>query len=145
MNKEVKKIISCFVLVSLGLLNGCATINFSANYYTPPENYQGEVRVLWSEFMSRVPLIYDYKINVASESEVTMGIPEIKNGIVNIPDSFIRYTFQNYYKDRFRVLLCIMAHEVCHIEYNLTDQSTPQAHFKVDQKAIDMLERTTTF
>jgi len=125
------------------LLSGCATVNFSANYYTPPDNYQAEVRKLWHEFMSRVSLLYDYKMNIVSEHECKNGIPEIEQRTVKIPDNFIKYIYQNYYEDRFKVLLCTASHEVCHIEYNLLDQSTPEAHFQVDQKAIEVLKTIT--
>ena len=123
------------------LLCGCATVNFSANYYTPPPNYKAEVINSWNELIIKLPLKYNYSMNIVSDRQCKMpGIPEIAGNNVKIPDNFIKYLYQNYYNDRFTVLACVIAHELCHSEYALYNQSTPGAHFQVDQKAVELLE-----
>ncbi len=130
-----------FLLLFTGaILSGCATVNFSANYYTPADNYKTEIKEEWNELLAKFPLKHQYTLNIVPDRQCTTpGIPEIVSYTVKIPDSFIKYVYQNYYENRFTVFNCIFSHEVCHMEYNLHDQSTPQAHFHLDQKAIELL------
>lgn len=86
--------------VSIGilfLLTGCATVNFSANYYVPPQNYRAEIEGLWREFVSAVPLKYAY--------------------------NFHKYAYQNYYADRFVILSSLVAHEICHADFKRSKET----------------------
>ncbi len=57
--------------------------------------------------------------------------------------NFIKYIYQNYYADRFKVMACIFVHELSHTEYNLL--STPVTeHFQTDKKAIELLASATS-
>jgi len=131
------------VLVGCLLLGGCATVNFSANYYTPPDNYQVEVKKEWDTYLKQAALLNNYNLEIVSDRGCMNGIPEITGVTVKMPQNFIKYVYQNYYDDRFKVLLCVESHEICHNEYRLFDQSSPQAHFQVDQKAIELLRART--
>ena len=92
-------------ILILSLLSGCATLNFSANYYSPPSNYKAEVEKLWKELIYNLPLKYSYSIQIVSDEECnTKGIPGINNGVVKIPDNFIKYMYQNYYEHKFIIL-----------------------------------------
>lgn len=125
----------------LFLLTGCATVNFSANYYVPPQNYRAEIEGLWREFVSAVPLKYVYSFHIVSDRECKAGIPYIEKHDLKIPDNFLKYTYQNYYVDRFVILSSLVAHEICHAEYGLANGRTPKEHFAVDKKAIEMLAK----
>lgn len=129
------------ILLSLATsLYGCSTVNFSANYYTPPGNYQAEVKKIWGSSMKKFALKNQYALRIVSDSECSIkGIPEISGYSVKIPESFIKYIYQNYYDDRASIIDCTVAHEVSHVEYSLFNQSTPQAHFETDKKAIELL------
>lgn len=133
-----------YILVLLITTNGCATINFSANYYTPPENYQIEVRKLWNELLIKLPLKYSYNMSIVSDNgcKGMKGVPEIESGNVRLPDNFVKYVYQNYYDDRFKIMTCIIAHELCHSEYNIGMES-PEVHVQVDARAGELLERNT--
>lgn len=130
-----------FLLLFIGtILSGCATVNFSAKYYTLPDNYKTEIKKEWDELLAKFSLKQQYTLNIVSDRQCTTpGIPEITGYTVKIPDSFIKYVYQNYYDNRFTALNCVIAHETCHAEYTLHNQSTPQAHFQVDRKAIELL------
>lgn len=122
-------------------LSGCATVNFSANYYTPPGNYKSELKGEWDQLMNEFSLKHAYNLEVVPDARCsTRGIPEINGFFVKIPESFIKYVHQNYYDKRFVVFDCVVGHEVCHTEYNLHNQSTPQAHYQVDRQAIELLK-----
>lgn len=129
------------ILLSLVVsLYGCSTVNFSANYYTPPDNYKTEVNKIWAGSLKKLALKNQYTLRIVSDQECSMkGIPEISGYTVKIPESFIKYAYQNYYNDRSLIIDCVIAHEVSHVEYSLFNQSTPQAHFEVDKKAIELL------
>jgi len=120
---------------------GCATLNFSANYYVSPNNYKLEVENLWEDLLKKLPLRYSYTMSIVDDDECKglKGIPQIQGTHVLLPENLIKYIFQNYFKDRKTILTCTMAHELCHTEYNLMDLSTPQAHFLTDNKAIELL------
>lgn len=135
MNKNI------FLIVIALFLPGCATVNFSANYFTPPDNYKDEVKNEWSGLTGKFALKNQYLLKLVSDRECsTPGIPEINGNTVKIPETFIKYIYQNYYDNKFLVLNCIISHELCHTEYSLYNQSTPQAHFQVDKKAIELLQ-----
>lgn len=129
------------IFLSFGLV-GCATVNFSANYYTPPENYQAEVRTQFNGLISHLNTSHHYDLTIVSKDHLlkNKGIPEIEGDTLRLPENFIKYIYQNYYNDRFTILICVITHEICHTEYNLSDTSTPQAHFQTDLQAIKMLE-----
>lgn len=133
-------------ILILSLLSGCATVNFSADYYAPPSNYKAEVEKLWKEITYNLPLRYKYRysMRIVSDKECNKnGIPGIKNGTVLVPNNFVKYIYQNYYEDRFIILTCMVTHELCHAEYNLP-MGTPEVHFQTDQKAIYLLSNNTT-
>jgi len=121
-------------------ISGCATINFSANYYTPPDNYLTEVKTLWNKVTSEIPLEYKYSVTIArgQDSKKLKGIPAISNNIVILPEEFIKYVYQNYYNDRNIIFTCTIVHEVSHTEFNLPS-SPPEQHFQTDVKAIQLL------
>jgi hypothetical protein len=131
-----------FLIFCLVGLPGCSTVNFSANYYTPPGNYQAEVKMLLDNFAARAAFTHTYGLEIVSERGSQHGIPSIRGVTIRLPDNFIKYVYQNYYRDRLKVLLCTVAHEISHVEYSLIDQSSPKAHFKVDQKAIELLQKS---
>lgn len=131
-------------LTLLPLLTGCATVNFSALNYTPPPNYKSEVTKLWKELTYALPLKYKYSMRIVSDKECNKkGVPGIKNGTVLVPNNFVKYIYQNYYENRFIILTCLVAHELCHAEYNLS-MGTPEVHFQTDAKAVSLLRSNTT-
>ncbi len=135
----IKKLL---LLLSLSIsLFGCSTVNFSANYYTPPDNYKTEVKKIWNESINKFALKHQYILKIVSDGECSIkGIPEISGYTVKMPESFLKYAYQNYYDNRALIIDCVVAHEVSHTEFSLFDQSTPQAHFQVDKKAIELLQ-----
>lgn len=125
-------------------LCGCATVNFSANYYSPPPEYKVETQRLWKEALLKVPVKYKYGMSIVEDSQfkTAKGIPQIENMQVKLPDNFVKYIYQNYYQDRFKVLTCTFVHELSHTEYNLL--STPVSeHFQTDKRAIELLASST--
>lgn len=122
------------------LLSGCSTINFSANYYTPPENYQTEISQLWQKLRTQLKLKGEYRVHLieGKDADKQKGIPFISNQTVFLPKDFVKYVYQNYYDDRFKILTSVIAHEVCHGEYNLPSKP-PDEHFKTDIVAIKLL------
>ena len=141
MNK--KQLMVAWVIIIL-FLNGCATLDFSAHHYTPPSNYRAEVGQLWKELIYNLPLKYSYSMRIVSDKACkTKGVPEIASRVVKMPNNYIKYVYQNYYEDRFTVLACMIAHELCHTEYNLPDKP-PEVHFQTDEKAISLLFNYTT-
>ncbi|MFC1703846.1 hypothetical protein ACFL1E_03555 [Candidatus Omnitrophota bacterium] len=128
------------VVLSVLCLSGCATMNFSANYYTPPAGYQTEVAILFSTLLKSLSLKNTYKLNIVTERESRglKGIPAMSNKVVILPDNFIKYTFQNYYKDRHKVFTCVIVHEFIHEEFDLPS-SPPEKHFETDARTIALL------
>ncbi len=86
-------------------------------------------------FMSK----YQFRIVGGKDSDRLKGIPAISDKTVLIPDDFIKYIFQNYYNDRFKILSATIVHEVCHAEFGLPSRP-PKEHFKADLKAIGLLD-----
>ncbi|MFH1360453.1 MAG: hypothetical protein ABIJ41_05370 [Candidatus Omnitrophota bacterium] len=128
------------IAVLLFVLGGCSTVNFSANYYTPPKNYQQEVQGLFNKLIRRFAPDHAYALRVVSENESKglKGIPAISNQTVILPDNFIKYVYQNYYDDRNIIFTCVIVHELCHDVYNLPS-SPAEIHFKTDAQAISLL------
>ena len=133
------RIILFFLFVSLSL-HGCATVNFSANYYTPPDNYRQEVMLIWNTVRRQFHSQHNYAMTIVSgsNSKKLKGIPAISGTTVIVPDEFIRYIYQNYYNDRAAVLTCTVVHELCHTEYGLVS-SPPEKHLETDFAAIQVL------
>jgi len=132
------------LLLLLFFISGCATLNFSANYYSPPSNYKSEVNNLWTEINSNFSLKYKYTLRIVDDNECQMpGIPENDNGVVKLPVNYLKYVYQNYYDNRFTILTCLIVHELCHSEYDLPD-NPPETHFQTDLKAISLLSCYTT-
>jgi hypothetical protein len=122
------------------LLTGCSTVNFSANYYTPPADYQKEALGLWQVAAKPLPLKNTYAITFieGSDSRKLKGIPAISGNTIHLPVDFVKYVYQNYYHDRARILISVIAHEVCHREFDLPSKP-PREHFKTDVAAIQLL------
>ena len=129
------------------LWSGCATLHFSAHYYTPPQHYTEEVEQIWKQTIASLPLLYEYTVRVVADNAYPKmkGIPHILGNEVRLPDFYIRYVYQNYYNDRQTVLTNTIVHELCHREYALHDCQTPQLHFAVDHAAIEMLKRAELY
>lgn len=121
-------------------VSGCAFVNFSANYYTPPAGYQLEVRELWQKLNSEIAFKgkYTYHLVGGSDADRLNGIPAISGNTVLIPNDFVKYVYQNYYDDRFKILAATAVHEICHAEFGLPSRP-PSEHFKTDVKAIGLL------
>jgi hypothetical protein len=122
------------------LASGCATVNFSANYYTLPENYQAEVLDVWQKLYLQYQLTDGYRISVieGDDEKKAKGIPFISGQTVYLPKIFVKYVYQNYYDDRFIVLTSVISHELCHKLYNLPSEP-PDAHVQTDLAAIRLL------
>ena len=122
------------------LCSGCSTVNFSANYYTPPNNYQAEIVQLWQTLKSQIKLKPEYELRLIDGEDANKqhGVPFISNQTVYLPNDFIKYVYQNYYDDRLKILTNVIAHELCHSEFNLPSKP-PQEHFKTDVMAISLL------
>jgi len=102
-----------FVVLSL---SGCSVINFSANYYTPPANYQNEILQIWKKLKGQIPLKYDYKLSIIGGKDFNKlnGIPAISNRNVLLPEDFVKYVYQNYYDDRSKIFSSVIVHEISH-------------------------------
>jgi hypothetical protein len=122
------------------LLTGCSTVNFSANYYIPPEDYQQEVLGIWQVAKANLALKNSFNITFieGTDSRKLKGIPAISGNTVHLPVDFVKYVYQNYYQDRARIFISVIGHEVCHHEFNLPS-SPPREHFKTDVAAIKLL------
>lgn len=128
------------IIVLCGFLTGCATVNFSANYYTLPDTYQAEIQGIWEKLVLQYQLSGDYKISVidGDDEKKAKGIPFISNKTVYLPKIFIKYVYQIYYDDRFIVLTSVITHEVCHALYGLPSEPADE-HVKTDLAAINLL------
>lgn len=128
------------------IASGCSVINFSANYYEPPSNYQLEVSEIWGKLKQQLPLKYDYDVRIIAgrDSNRLNGIPAISNKTVLLPNDFVKYIYQNYYDDRAKILTGVMVHEMCHVEYKLPSKPAGK-HSQTDIAAIKLLgdNRTT--
>jgi len=133
---NIRKIL--VILLCLGL-GGCATVNFSSKYYTPPPDYKDDVALVFNTITKSVPLKYTYAYKISKDRETEIpGVPQIKNGEISIPDYFLRYIYEFYYNNRFEILICIFLHEMAHSEFNLPDKP-PETHYLCDREAIERL------
>lgn len=121
-------------------LTGCSVINFSANYYTPPRNYQHEIVEIWQKVKQQIPLKHDYNIILVEgqDSRKLKGIPAISNNTVVLPQDFVKYVYQNYYDDRARIFASVIVHELTHREYDIPSRPA-EKHFQADVAAIKLL------
>lgn len=136
--KSIQKVGTCIICVVL--LQGCAVVNFSANYYTPPENYQDEVASVFLSLTKQLNLKHSYSVVITSgeDSDRMNGVPAIAGKVVLLPEDFVKYVYQNYYNDRNKILASVIAHEVCHKEFNLPSEPWRE-HYKTDQAALEVL------
>lgn len=136
---NAKKLSSLFFAAIIGL-SGCATINFSAHYFTPPDNYLQEVTLIWNKILHQFSSKRSYALTVVEgeNSKKLKGIPAISGTTILLPDEFIRYIYQNYYNDRAVIVRCAIVHELCHTEYGLVS-SPPEKHSETDVAAIRVL------
>lgn len=143
------------VLLCLGLcfgLAGCAMTVSSIRKYELPPGYKTEVEDILKHFKDSFSLRYRYSVEILSETEMNeamkSGSPYIREvspdgfSTIYIDDLFIKYLYQNPYVYVYRklYLVCIIAHEICHREYNLP-ASPIEKHLQVDYKAIDMVKK----
>ena len=136
----VKPVFKSVLLLCLLLTNGCSVINFSANYYAPPANYQKEVSDIWEKVTAQLPLKNAYRARIIQgrDSNRLDGIPAVSDRTVLLPNDFVKYIYQNYYNDRAKILVNVMVHEICHPEFGLPSKP-PEEHFKADMAAIKLL------
>ncbi len=146
----MKKLI--IILILALSLSGCATLNFSSKYYNPPSDYQAEVKAICGKLINGLKttpgLKYNYKIKICTERETKpSGIPQVapdkqlpggSNFTIYLPDYFIRYVYEFYYKYREVILASIITHEIAHREFNLPD-IPPAAHYLTDKAAVEKL------
>jgi len=140
------------ILVLSLILPGCASLNFSSKYYNLPSSYRSQVGAICDKLISNLKadpgLKYNYKVKICSEKETkTPGVPQVGidketpggvNFTIYIPEYFIRYVYEFYYKYREVILASIVTHEIAHREFNLTD-SPPAAHYLTDKAAVTKL------
>ena len=133
-----------FMLCCLLVTSGCSVINFSANYYTPPGNYQAEIMSIWRDLNVQIPFKNQYKISLMQrrDSRKLNGIPAISDKTVFLPLDFVKYVYQNYYDDRVKIFVSVIIHEVSHVEYGLPSKP-PKQHVKTDVTAIKLLGEET--
>ncbi len=139
--------IVCFVFGA----SGCAMTVSNIRKYELPTDYKGEVEDILNHFKNKFSLRYRYSIEILSEKEmneaVKSGSPHIRQvspaglSTIYIDDLFIKYLYKepNIYVYRKLYLVCIVAHEICHREYDLPDNPI-NTHLQVDYKAIDMVK-----
>jgi len=127
-------------LISILLIAGCSFINFSANYYTPPADYTAELGLIWNKIRNQIPLKHQYHVRIIRDrdSDRLDGVPAVSGTTVLLPDDFVKYVYQNYYNDRFKIFGSVIVHELAHIEYDLPS-SPPEKHFETDVAAIKLL------
>ncbi len=122
------------------LLSGCSLVNFSANYYTLPDNYRYELSQTWKKVNEQLPIKKRYTISIIDgrDSNRLNGVPAISGNHVLLPMDFVKYVYQNYYDDRFTIFSSVMVHEISHEEFDLPS-SPPLEHLKSDIRAIGLL------
>jgi hypothetical protein len=119
---------------------GCSVLNFSANYYTPPENYKNELVNLWTDLIAQIDLKRTYRLDIieGEMADKLNGVPSISANTVLLPNDFIKYVYQNYYKDRYFIIGTVIVHELMHTEISLPSKP-PEEHVKTDIAAIKIL------
>ena len=135
----MKKLI---LILSLSMaLIGCATYHT----FVLPTNYNSEAEDVLRHF-SNLDLKNSYSVKILSKEEmekiVKSGSPAINKNTIYFDDLYLKYLYGQknslFYSIRKKDLACIMAHEICHSEYNLPMQPIDK-HFEVDKEAISML------
>lgn len=140
----MKKLIILFIL-SISL-SGCATVNFSSKYYTPPTNYEKDIEEVWNEINTKVPLkhkgYYCYRIvkdNKTNPPGIPQSISEGNNRIILIPEYFIKYVWEFYYPNYHKdIISCLFSHELGHPESGYSDKP-PEQHLLCDKYTIQNL------
>jgi len=129
-----------YLLGAALILSGCSTVNFSADYYTPPEHYRTEMGYLWSDLLKQLTLKHTYEIHIidGEDADKLNGIPAISGRRVLLPNDFLKYVYQNYYNDRFFLIGSVIIHELMHSELDLPSRP-PEEHVKTDIAAIKVL------
>lgn len=139
------------LLLCLGL-TGCAMTVSSIRKYELPTDYKSEMEDILNHFKDKVPLHNRYSIEIISEKEMNQlektGSPHIKQkdptglSTIYFDDLFIKYLYKEPYIYVYRklYLVCVVAHEICHKEYDLPDNPV-DTHLQVDYKAIDMVKQ----
>lgn len=132
------------LIISL-LLTGCVTY---PTYRLPSDSYSEAQEVLLH--FNDPPLLNQYSLRILSKEEmqelIKGGIPHIdtNKNIIYIEDLYLKYLYNHrggkFYHIRKRDLACIIAHEICHKEYNLPDKPL-EVHLEVDKKAIELLNK----
>jgi len=130
----------CLFLALILFFCGCSTVNFSANYYDPPDNYKTEMGYLWIDLQKQIDLKYSYEIHIVEDeiSDKLNGIPAISERKILLPNDFIKYVYQNYYNDRYFIIGSVIIHELMHSEVGLPSKP-PEEHVKTDVAAIKVL------
>lgn len=131
-----------FLIVSLAIaLSSCATYHT----FVLPTNYDSEVEEVLRHF-NNLDLKNNYSVKILSKEEmekiVKSGSPAIDKNTIYFDDLYFKYLYGQknslFYRIRKKDLACIIAHEICHSEYNLPSQPIIK-HFEVDKQAINML------
>ncbi len=141
MNK--KQLIASLVVVLL--LSGCVTY---PSYKLPPDSYSEAQEVLLH--FNTLPLNNQYSLRILPKEEmeelIKGGIPHIdtNKNVIYIEDLYLKFLYNHrggkFYHIRKRDLACIIAHEICHKEYNLSDKPL-EVHLQVDEKSIGLLNK----
>ncbi len=132
------------LLLCLGL-TGCTTYQS----YILPTNYQSEAEYVLNQF-NKLNLKNTYKLRILTTEEIKSltgdAIPKInlQENTIYMENLYLKYLYAHrnskFYHIRKRDLVCIIAHEICHREYNLPDKPL-EVHFEVDKRAIEMLRQ----
>lgn len=140
-------------LLFIPFLSGCAAVNFSSKYYTPPDNYEQEIAKIWNEMITKVPLkhkdYYTYRIvkdNQTKPSGIPQSVSKGSSCTILIPEYFIKYVWEFYYPNYHQEIIgCLFSHELGHPESNYSS-ATPQQHVLCDEYTIkNLLLPTSTF
>lgn len=134
-----------FLLGLMLILFGCVTY---PSYRLTPSSYSEAQEVLLH--FNVLSLKNQYSLQILSKEEMQKlikgGVPHIdtNKNIIYIEDLYLKYLYNHrggkFYHIRKRDLACIIAHEICHKEYNLPDKPL-EVHLQVDEKAIGLLNK----
>ena len=142
----MKKYIVIFVILITAIITtGCSTYHS----FILPTEHKSEVEYVLDKFNKMPNLKNHYKIKILTQEEMnkmkTAGSPFINDqNTIIIDDLYLKYLYNHrggkFYCIRKRDLACIIAHEICHREYNLPDKPL-EVHFEVDKRAVEMLRQ----
>ncbi len=144
--KKLIALLLCFALMGCGITAG------SIRKYELPPDYKAEMEDILDHFNDAFSLRNKYSIEILSEKELSAlnksGSPFIKQNdpagvsTIYMDDLCIKYLYANPYIYVYRkmYLVSLVAHEICHREYNLPDNPI-ETHLQVDYKAIDMVKQ----